>query len=100
MRIALALAAAAVLASPALALDASPQRPVFAEKAKNALPPAADAVWDVRSACLSGEVETKKVSDKERIKACDQLQVFETKAQDAGYCWNTSYAEYKKCEQP
>ncbi|MFC3695309.1 hypothetical protein [Chenggangzhangella methanolivorans] len=101
----LVLAGAFILAAGPVAAEAqAPSRAeaplVLAQSAKKSAkrPPAADAVWDVRSSCLYGEVETKKVSDKDRLKACDQLAKFENEAQEVGHCWNQNFAEYKRCE--
>lgn len=93
---------ASALQAQTLSQDAgaSPAPMILAQTTKKSAkrPPAADMVWDVRSSCLYGEVETKKVSDKDRLKACDQLAKFENDAQEVGHCWNQNFAEYKRCE--
>jgi hypothetical protein len=61
-------------------------------------PPPPDAVWDVRYACLYGELEGAIVSAKDRIEMCDRLGELERKALDIGFCWNQVKGQYVLCE--
>lgn len=71
---------------------------ISANVARSASPPPSDAVFDVRYACLYGQMEGEKVSLKERADACDEFGRLESAALELGYCWNQARGEYVRCD--